>query len=87
MMNNNSGIRDNYSRGKAGEELAASIRDGSSLSFVSAYFTIHAYGALRGALELGNQARSSSIISRSSTYSAIFSRARNEIHSNTRIAP
>jgi SNF2 family DNA or RNA helicase len=46
-----SGIRDNYLRGRAGECLAAAITDKAALSFVSAYFTIHAYGALRDALE------------------------------------
>ncbi|MCX7002740.1 MAG: helicase-related protein [bacterium] len=47
----NSGIRDNYLRGGAGECLAAAIPDDAALSFVSAYFTIHAYGMLRDALE------------------------------------
>jgi len=50
-----SGIRDNYSRGRAGEELASAIKDNATLSFVSAYFTIHAYGALRDALERAGQ--------------------------------
>jgi len=42
-----SGIRDNYSRGSVGEFLREKIRDGSSLSVVSAYFTIYAFDALQ----------------------------------------
>ena len=46
-----SGIRDNYSRGSVGDFLREKIRDGSSMSVVSAYFTIYAFDALREELE------------------------------------
>ena len=46
-----SGIRDNHSRGSVGDFLREKIRDGSSMSVVSAYFTIYAFDALR--VELG----------------------------------
>ena len=46
-----SGIRDNHSRGSVGEFLREKIRDGSSLSVVSAYFTIYAFDALCSELE------------------------------------
>ena len=46
-----SGIRDNRDRGKAGDFLDAHLHPGTRLSVVSGYFTINAYGALRGALE------------------------------------
>ncbi len=46
-----SGLRDNHSRGKAGDFLSEHITPGSALSFVSAYFTVHAYQALRYELE------------------------------------
>ncbi len=46
-----SGIRDNHSRGKAGEFVAELLSSDTELSIVSAYFTIHAYGALRDKLE------------------------------------
>jgi SNF2 family DNA or RNA helicase len=42
-----SGIRDNYSRGSVAEFLREKICDGSSLSVVSAYFTIYAFDALQ----------------------------------------
>jgi len=42
-----SGIRDNYLRGSVGEFLREKIREGSSLSVVSAFFTIYAWEALR----------------------------------------
>ncbi len=48
---NNSGLRDNYSRGKAADFLKAKIQDGSRLSVVSAYFTIYAYDALKAVLD------------------------------------
>jgi hypothetical protein len=48
---NSSGLRDNHSRGKAGDFLKDNIREGCELSFVSAYFTVHAYHALRDNLE------------------------------------
>lgn len=46
-----SGLRDNHSRGRAGDFLRGNITPGSSLSFVSAYFTVHAYDALRDVLD------------------------------------
>ncbi len=46
-----SGLRDNHTRGKAGDFLRAAIAPDSELSFVSAYFTVHAYQALRDELE------------------------------------
>lgn len=48
---NNSGLRDNYSRGKAADFLEAKIQEGSRLSIVSAYFTIYAYEALKAVLD------------------------------------
>jgi SNF2 family DNA or RNA helicase len=47
-----SGIRDNVSRGKASDFIRSHLAEGSTLSVVSAYFTIHAYHALR--TELNN---------------------------------
>jgi len=47
----NSGIRDNQSRGKAGEFLRPLLKEETSLSIVSAYFTIHAYQALKTELD------------------------------------
>lgn len=46
-----SGLRDNHSRGRAGDFLRENITPGAALSFVSAYFTVHAYDALRDVLE------------------------------------
>jgi len=46
-----SGIRDNHNRGSIGDFLKEKIREGSNLSFVSAYFTIYAYEALKGRLD------------------------------------
>lgn len=46
-----SGIRDNYSRGTVGNFLREKIRAGSTLSFVSAYFTIYAFEALKEQLD------------------------------------
>jgi len=46
-----SGIRDNHHRGTIGDFLKEKIRQGSDLSFVSAYFTIYAYAALKEQLE------------------------------------
>jgi len=40
------GIRDNHSRGTVADFLRAKIQSGSSLSVVSANFTIYAYDAL-----------------------------------------
>jgi hypothetical protein len=48
---NNSGLRDNYSRGNVADFLRTKIRDGSQLSVVSAYFTICAYDALKTCLD------------------------------------
>ena len=52
-----SGIRDNYFHGKAGDFLREVIAPESKLSFVSAYFTIHAYDALREVLEQADSLR------------------------------
>ena len=54
MPNNNtsqSKIRDNRHRGTVGQFLESEIENGSSLSIVSAYFTINAYHALKGSLD------------------------------------
>lgn len=48
---NTSGIRDNYLHGSAGSFVRKSIVPDAVLSFVSAYFTIHAFDALRNELE------------------------------------
>ena len=48
---NNSGLRDNHTRGTVADFLTGKIRDGSKLSVVSAYFTIYAYDALKQALD------------------------------------
>ncbi|MBU1181098.1 MAG: ATP-dependent helicase [Proteobacteria bacterium] len=48
---NTSGIRDNYLHGSAGDFVINSIVPDAKLSFVSAYFTIHAFDALRKELE------------------------------------
>ena len=45
-----SGIRDNYQRGNIGDFLKDKIQDGSTLSIVSAYFTIYAFEALKNKL-------------------------------------
>ena len=45
------GIKDNHSRGRVADFLAAKITEGSRLSLVSAYFTIYAYDALRKELD------------------------------------
>jgi hypothetical protein len=42
-----SGIRDNYRRGTVGDFLREKVKDGSTLSVVSAYFTIYAFEALK----------------------------------------
>jgi hypothetical protein len=46
----NSGIRDNYRRGTVGDFLKDKIQTDSSLSIVSAYFTIYAFEALKSQL-------------------------------------
>ncbi|MFX0139327.1 MAG: hypothetical protein ACFFDN_37145 [Candidatus Hodarchaeota archaeon] len=50
-----SSIRDNQNRGKIGDFLSEKIQHGSKLSFVSAYFTIHAYHALKEELDKINR--------------------------------
>ena len=50
MSNLKSSIRDNHTRGSVGDFLKSKIEDGSSLSIVSAYFTIHAFQALKESL-------------------------------------
>lgn len=46
-----SGIWDNHHRGSIGDFLREKILQGSELSFVSAYFTIYAYAALKEQLD------------------------------------
>ena len=46
-----SGIWDNHRRGVIGDFLRERIRPGTNLSFVSAYFTIYAYAALKDQLD------------------------------------
>ncbi len=48
---NSHGIRDNYGCGKVSDFLVEKITDGSTLSVVSAYFTIYAYEALADRLD------------------------------------
>lgn len=55
--NTSSGLRDNHSRGKAEDFLRGSIVPGANLSFVLAYFTVHAYQALRDELESAGKLR------------------------------
>ena len=50
MSNLKSSIRDNRKRGSVGDFLKSKIEEGSSLSIVSAYFTIHAFQALKESL-------------------------------------
>jgi SNF2 family DNA or RNA helicase len=45
-----SAIKDNQGRGKVGDFLKTCLKDGSRLSFVSAYFTIYAYEKLKDQL-------------------------------------
>ncbi len=45
------GIWDNHKRGRIGDFLREKIKSGSNLSFVSAYFTIYAYDALKSELD------------------------------------
>ena len=49
-MSKNSRIRDNNIYGTVANFLKDKIQDGASLSFVSAYFTINAFNALRDSL-------------------------------------
>src|SRR6266404_2795829 len=51
MSFNQSGLRDNHTRGSVAEFLEAKIQTESKLSVVSAYFTIYAYDALRSYLD------------------------------------
>ncbi len=46
-----SNIRDNHTRGAVAEFLREKIEPGSLLSFVTAYFTIYGYGALKECLD------------------------------------
>lgn len=48
---NETGVWDNHNRGSMGEFLKGKILGGSELSFVSAYFTIYAYAALKESLD------------------------------------
>lgn len=50
MSDIKSNIRDNHKRGSVGDFLKSKIEEGSSLSIVSAYFTIHAFQALKESL-------------------------------------
>ena len=52
-----SGIWDNHHRGAIGDFLKEKILQGSDLSFVSAYFTIYAYAALKDQLSGINHLR------------------------------
>lgn len=52
-----SGIRDNVSRGKVGDFLRSHLGNETMLSVVSAYFTIHAYHALKAELDNISQLR------------------------------
>ena len=52
-----SGIWDNHERGSIGEFLKEKILQDSDLSFVSAYFTIYAYSALKEQLDKINHLR------------------------------
>jgi hypothetical protein len=47
-----SAIKDNRTRGKVGDFLKKCLKDGSWLSFVSAYFTIYAYEKLKDQLQM-----------------------------------
>lgn len=46
-----SAIKDNRGRGKVGDFLQNALKDGASLSFVSAYFTIYAFDKLKDKLQ------------------------------------
>ena len=48
---NNSGLRDNYKRGKVGDFLKEHLDKNSDISIVSAYFTIYAYDMLKEKLK------------------------------------
>ena len=51
LFSASSSIRDNHSEGKAGDYLAEQLAPDSQVSIVSAYFTIHAYHALKDKLD------------------------------------
>lgn len=51
LPTNNSGLRDNHTRGTVADFLKAKIQKNSTLSVVSAYFTIYAYDALKEVLD------------------------------------
>ena len=51
LSNNNTGLRDNHTRGTVADFLRTKIQSGSKLSIVSAYFTIYAYDALKEVLD------------------------------------
>lgn len=55
--NSSSGIRDNQARGSVADFLREKIQPGSTLAFVSAYFTIHAYEELKVQLDQINNLR------------------------------
>ena len=57
MANSVSGIRDNRSRGHVHEFVKSTVRPGSKLSIVSAYFTAAAYGAQFETLDAIESAR------------------------------
>jgi len=46
-----SGIRDNHARGRVGDYLRDHIQPGCHMSVVSAFFTVHAYDALKDELD------------------------------------
>ncbi len=51
VNNASSGLRDNHKRGSVADFLSGVIKDGSNLSFVSAYFTIYAYAKMKDQLD------------------------------------
>ena len=51
MSNHKNRIRDNHKQGTVGDFLKSNIKDGSSLSIVSAYFTINAFDELKKTLD------------------------------------
>src|SRR5580700_8171692 len=51
MPSNNSGLRDNHTRGSVADFLREKIQKDSKLSVVSAYFTIYAYDGLKQVLD------------------------------------
>lgn len=51
QLKSRTGIRDNLQRGSVGEFLKERIKTGADLAFVSAYFTVYAYGHLQEQLD------------------------------------